>query len=324
MADRGRIFITRRIVDLDEALQRHNLSDEYAIEVWEGERAPDQATLRQKVQGCLGILTQLTDPIDAALMDAAPTLRVISQCAVGVNNIDLAAATQRGIAVGHTPGVLTDATADMTFALLLAAARHVVAGADYVRAGKWQGWSPTLFLGKAVQGATLGILGYGRIGQAVAMRAKGFAMRILAHRPSPERAAQDGVIAADFETLLRESDFLSLHVPLRADTYHLIGARELALMKPDAVLINMARGEVVDPQALYQALSAGRLGMAALDVTEPEPIPADHPLLSLPNCLIVPHLGSATIETRRAMTDLAVANLAAGLRGAPLIHRANP
>jgi glyoxylate reductase len=324
MAEQGRLFITRRIIALDEALAQHGLTENYAIEVWEGESAPDPETLRQKVRDCVGILTQLTDPIDASLMDAAPRLRVISQCAVGVNNIDLAAATQRGIAVGHTPGVLTDATADMTFALLLAAARHVVAGADYVRNGKWQGWSPTLFLGKAVYGATLGILGYGRIGQAVAKRAKGFAMRILAHRVSPEQAAQDGVIAADFETLLRESDFLSLHVPLRSENYHLIGKREFALMKRDAVLINMARGEVVDPQALYQALSTGQIGMAALDVTEPEPIPADHPLLSLPNCLIVPHLGSATVETRRAMTDLAVANLAAGLRGAPLLHRANP
>lgn len=324
MATDGRIFITRRIIGLDEALAQHGLAERYAIEVWEGERAPDRQTLRQKVGECVGILTQLTDPIDAELMDCAPRLRVISQYAVGVNNIDLAAATQRGIAVGHTPGVLTDATADLTFALLLAAARHVVAGADWVRAGKWQGWSPTLFLGKAVYGATLGILGYGRIGRAVARRAKGFAMRILAHRISAEAAAQDGVIAADFETLLRESDFLSLHVPLRPETHHLIDARALALMKSDSVLINMARGEVVDPQALYQALKAGQIGMAALDVTEPEPIPADHPLLSLPNCLIVPHLGSATFQTRRAMTELAVANLAAGLRGDPLLHRANP
>ncbi len=320
----GRIFVTRRIVGLDEALAQHGLAERYVIEVWEGESAPDRQTLRQKLPECVGILTQLTDPIDAELMDCAPRLRVISQYAVGVNNIDLAAATQRGIAVGHTPGVLTDATADMTFALLLAAARHVVAGADWVRAGKWQGWSPTLFLGKAVYGATLGILGYGRIGRAVARRAKGFAMRVLAHRVSAEEAAQDGVIAADFETLLRESDFLSLHVPLRPETHHLIDARALALMKPDSVLINMARGEVVDPQALYQALKAEQIGMAALDVTEPEPIPADHPLLSLPNCLIVPHLGSATLQTRRAMTELAVANLAAGLRGEPLPHRANP
>ncbi len=320
----GRIFVTRRIVGLDEALAQHGLAERYVIEVWEGESAPDRQTLRQKLPECVGILTQLTDLIDAELMDCAPRLRVISQYAVGVNNIDLAAATQRGIAVGHTPGVLTDATADMTFALLLAAARHVVAGADWVRAGKWQGWSPTLFLGKAVYGATLGILGYGRIGRAVARRAKGFAMRVLAHRVSAEEAAQDGVIAADFETLLRESDFLSLHVPLRPETHHLIDARALALMKPDSVLINMARGEVVDPQALYQALKAEQIGMAALDVTEPEPIPADHPLLSLPNCLIVPHLGSATLQTRRAMTELAVANLAAGLRGEPLPHRANP
>ncbi|MCE7949320.1 MAG: D-glycerate dehydrogenase [Chloroflexi bacterium CFX4] len=321
--DGGKLFITRRTISLDEALAQHGLMAAFQVEIWEGEGAPSPATLLEKAQGCVGILTQVVDPIDAAFMDAVPTLRVISQCAVGVNNIDLAAARERGIAVGHTPGVLTDATADMTFALLLAAARHVVAGADLVRAGGWRGWEPMLLLGKALQGATLGILGYGRIGQTVARRAKGFDMRVLAHRLSPERAAQDGVTAVDFEALLRESDFLSLHVPLRPETHHLIDAAALALMKRDAALINMARGEVVDPQALYKALHTGQIGMAALDVTEPEPIPADHPLVGLPNCLIVPHLGSATVQARRAMTQLAVANLAAGVRGEPLPHRAN-
>lgn len=319
-----KIFITRIVPALDEMLAEYKLTEQYEIDLWTEDAPVPYEVLLARSQGCLGVMTMLTDTIDAAYLAATPTLRVVSQCAVGVSNIDLAAAKARHIPVGHTPGVLTDATADMAFALLMAAARNVVVGADFVRAGRWQGWSPNLLLGQEVSGATLGIIGFGRIGKAMAARGRAFNMRVLAHRTTDETAAQYSVIAASLEQVLEESDFVSLHTPLTPSTHGLIGARELALMKPTSILINTARGEVVAPEALYEALKAGRPAMAALDVTSPEPIPMDDPLLTLPNCLIVPHLGTATLETRSAMTRLAVANLAAGLRGEPLLHQANP
>ncbi|HLY29333.1 MAG TPA: D-glycerate dehydrogenase, partial [Aggregatilineales bacterium] len=230
-----------------------------------------------------------------------------------------------GIPVGHTPGVLTDSTADMAFALMLGVARNIVPGAAYARSGQWKTGEPALLLGQPLHGATLGIIGYGRIGQAVARRSRGFEMRVLVYTRhlSEADAGRDGVQRASLEDLLRESDFVSIHTPLLPETHHLIGARELALMKLTAVIVNTARGEIIDPQALADALKHGRPGYAALDVTEPEPLPADHPLYGLPNCLIVPHLGSATVHTRLEMTRIAMANLEAGLRGAPLLHRAN-
>jgi lactate dehydrogenase-like 2-hydroxyacid dehydrogenase len=259
-------------------------------------------------------------------MDAIPTLKVIANCAVGVNNIDLAAANERGIPVGNTPDVLTDATADLAFALLLSSARHVVDGAAYVKNGQWKTWGPMLLLGRPVWGATLGVVGYGRIGRAMAMRGKGFGMKVLVaseHLTNSE-AIQDGVEKASLEEVLETCDFVSLHTPLTPKTHHLIGAVQLALMKPTATIINTARGEIIDPDALTAALIAGRPAFAAVDVTEPEPIPANHPLLGLPNCLIIPHLGSATLTTRRAMTDRAMANILAGLNGEPLPYRVNP
>jgi lactate dehydrogenase-like 2-hydroxyacid dehydrogenase len=315
-----RVFVTRRLIGLE------GYADQVEMDIWPDELPPAYGVLIERAAGCAGLLTTLNDRIDAALMDALPGLKVISQCAVGVNNIDLAAAKARGIPVGHTPGVLTEATADMTFALLLASARHVVAGAAYAKSGAWRTWIPTLLLGQAVGGATLGIIGMGRIGTAVARRARGFNMRVLAYSRTltAEAAAEVGAERAPLDRVLRESDFVSLHTPLTPDTHHLIGARELALMKPSATLINTARGEVVDPVALVAALRAGRPGYAALDVTEPEPLPPDHPLFDLPNCLIVPHLGSATEQTRRAMTDIAMQNLIAGLRGEKLAFQANP
>ncbi|MBX3064794.1 MAG: D-glycerate dehydrogenase [Anaerolineae bacterium] len=319
-----KVFVTRRIVGLEDYIAQYNLSHA-RIDVWEGTMPPPYEELVLRSRDCDGVLTMLTDKIDAAYMDSVPKLKVISQCAVGVNNIDLKAATELGIPVGNTPGVLTEATADIAFALLLSAARHIVPGYEYVKSGNWQTWDPLLLLGQQVWGATLGVIGYGRIGKAMALRGKGFNMRILASSRTltAEDAAKDGAELASMETILREADFVSLHTPLTKQTHHLIGARELALMKPTATLINTARGEIVDPGALFAALKQGRPGFAALDVTEPEPLPPDHPLLTLPNCVIVPHLGSATIQTRREMTRLAVANLAAGLRGAPLMHRAN-
>jgi glyoxylate reductase len=290
------------------------------VRSWDETFPPPYDTLREEAGAAKGLICMLTDTIDDALLEAAPQLKVVSQVAVGYDNIDLAAAAARGIAVGNTPGVLTAATADFTWALLLAAARRVVEGDAYVHDGRWQTWGLTLLLGQAVQGATLGIVGFGRIGQAVARRAQGFDMNVLYHSRSPHPAAADSLGAQyrDLDQLLCEADFVSLHVNLTQETTGLIGARELALLKETAVLINTARGPVVDTEALYEALDTGQIGYAALDVTEPEPLPVDHPLLTLSNCLVTPHIASATQATRTRMAQMAVRNCIAGVRGEPL------
>ena len=314
------VFITRR---LPEPALSH-LLDAVDAEVWQGELPPDPVTLRNKIVGRDGLLCLLTDKIDDDLMAAAGTqLRVISNCAVGVDNIDLQAATRRGIPVGNTPGILTETTADFAFALLMAAARRVVEADGYVRAGRWQTWGLTTLLGQDVFGATLGIIGYGRIGQAVARRAAGFGMRILVHdpKPIPESSA---LTQTDLPSLLAESDFISLHTPLNENTHHLIGPDEFARMKPCAILINTARGPVVDQDALFTALKTGQIACAALDVTDPEPIPADSPLLSLENLILAPHIASASQATRGKMASMAVENLLAGLAGERLPNCANP
>jgi len=296
------------------------------VEVWEEELPPPYEVLLEKVRDIDGLLSLLTDRIDTPLMDAAPQLRVISNYAVGYDNIDVAVATQRGIIVGHTPGVLTETVADFTMALLLAAARRVVEGERFVKAGKWKTWGPILLLGRDVHGATLGLVGLGRIGASVARRARGFTMRILYHdiarREDLERELD--LIYTDFETLLRESDFVSLHVPLTEDTHHLMSKDQFALMKPTAILINTSRGPVVDQRALNKALRSGEIAGAAVDVTDPEPIAPDDPLLSLDNCLIVPHMASASIATRTKMATMAAENLIAGLRGKMPPHPVNP
>lgn len=288
--------------------------------IWDEEFPPPYEEIVANIADKTGLLCLLPDQIDARLMDAAPQLKVISQVAVGYDNIDVAAAAARGIRVGNTPGVLTEATADFAFALLLAAARRVGEGLDYVRDGRWQTWGLTLLLGQDVHGATLGIVGLGRIGQAVARRARGFDMRVLYHSATrqPEVEQALGVAYASLDDVLRQADFVSLHVNLTAATRGLIGARELGLMKETAVLINTARGPVVDTDALYAALQSGQIAAAALDVTDPEPLPADHPLLALPNVLVVPHIASATVGTRTQMALMAVRNLIAGVRGEPL------
>jgi glyoxylate reductase len=262
----------------------------------------------------------LTDRIDAELMDAAPDLTVIAQVAVGYDNIDVEAAAERGIAVGNTPGVLTDATADFAFALLMTAARRIGEAYDYVRDGKWETWGLTLFLGQEVFGSTLGIVGLGRIGRAVAQRARGFDMKVLYYARSrrPDVEAELGVEYRNFEELLRESDYVSLHVNLTEETEGLMDAGAFALMKPAAILINTARGPVVDSEALYEALKTGQIAYAALDVTDPEPLPADHKLLTLPNCLVAPHIASATVASRTLMAQMAVRNCIAGVRGEAL------
>jgi lactate dehydrogenase-like 2-hydroxyacid dehydrogenase len=319
-----RVFVTRSIPDGGLDLVREACE----AEVWPGEGPPPREVLLEKVRGVDGLLSLLTEPIDAEVMDAAgPALKVISNFAVGYDNVDVAAATARGIPIGHTPGVLTDTTADMAFALLMAAARRIVEGADYVRAGKWYTWGPKLLLGYDVHGATLGIVGMGRIGQGMARRASGFDMKVIYYDPycDAEKGAELGAEPrCSLEELLVEADFVSLHVPLMESTHHLIDAEALARMKSTAVLINTARGPVVDPDALYNALVTGQIAYAALDVTEPEPLPDDHKLLTLPNCLVVPHIASASYATRTKMAVMAAENLLAGVRGERLPHCVNP
>lgn len=320
---KARVFVTRRIPE--KGLQA--VLEACQAEVWPEELPPDRATLLEKVRGVDGLLCLLTETVDAELLEAAgPGLRVVSNHAVGYDNVDVPACTARGVPVGNTPGILTDATADFAFTLLLSAARRVVEADRYVRAGRWRTWGPSLLLGADLQGATLGIVGFGRIGQAVARRAQGFGLRLLFSDPSAnlEAAQETGAQRVDLDTLLAESDFISLHVPLNDETHHLIDATALDKMKPNAVLVNTARGPVVDPQALYQALSSGRIAAAGLDVTEPEPIEPDDPLLALDNLVVAPHIASASRRTREQMSWLAAQNLIAGVNGERLPHCVNP
>lgn len=317
-----RVFVTRAI--REKGLEIVQAACQ--AEVWPGELPPGREALLGRVRGIDGLLCLLTDHIDAEVMDAAGSrLKVISNHAVGYDNIDVSAATARGILVGNTPGILTDATADMAFALLLAAARRVVEAEKFLRAGKWKTWSPSMLLGKEVAGATLGIVGFGRIGQAVARRAAGFDMRVLYHDPKPALGMDSpAVVQADLDTLLRESDFVSLHVPLTPQTQGLVDGSFLARMKPGAVLVNTSRGGVVDQAALYRTLKEGALFAAALDVTDPEPLPLDSSLLDLDNCLILPHIASATFHARDMMAHIAAQNLVLGIRGERLLHCVNP
>jgi glyoxylate reductase len=267
-------------------------------------------------------LSLLTEKIDKELLATAPNLKVVSNMAVGVDNIDVSACTARKIPVGHTPGVLTQATADLTFALLLASARRIVEAEAFVRAGKWRTWDPALLLGRELEGATLGIAGFGGIGQAVATRARAFGMRVI--YCSRREVRFDGAIRVEKPTLLAQSDFLSLHLPLSIETRHWLSRHEFSQMKEGSVLINAARGPIIDQAALLDALDLGRPSFAALDVTDPEPPAADDPLLKHPKVLVVPHLGSATLETRTKMAVLAADNLLAVLDGRRPKHVVNP
>ena len=315
-----KIFITRIIPDRGLALVKEHFP---TCDIWSADTPPAREELIQRVRGVDGLLCLLTEKIDGDLMDAAgPQLKVISSMSVGVDHIDVTAVTARGIPIGNTPGVLTDATADMAFALLFASARRVVEGEKYVRSGGWKTWNPKLLLGADFVGATLGIIGFGRIGRAVAKRAQGFDMHVIFYDPTAQPVY--GANPVDIDTLLRMSDFVSIHVPLTEGTRHLVNAEFLAKMKPNSILVNTSRGGVVDQSALYDVLKAEKIFAAALDVTDPEPLPMDHPLLELGNCLIVPHLGSASRHTRDMMSLLAAANLIAGLRGERLPNCVNP
>lgn len=313
MAQDWKIVVTRQIPEAGLALLR----DLGTVTVWEDELPPSAEQLDVLLGDADGALTLLTDRIDGAVLDRHPNLKVVSNFAVGYDNVDADAASERGVIVCNTPGVLTAATADHTWALLMAAARRIPESMEYVREGKWRTWGPLLLLGQEISGATLGVIGLGRIGKEVARRASGFGMRVLAHDEyqDAEFAARNDIQYADLDTVLRESDFVTLHVALTPETRHLIGSVEFGKMKPTAILINASRGPVVDTEALVSALQTGEILAAALDVTDPEPLPADHPLVNMDNCIVVPHTASATVQTRDAMATLAARNLVAGLEG---------
>jgi glyoxylate reductase len=318
----------------------NELTAQAQVVCWESDCPVTREWLLDHIPEADGLYCLLTDRIDEDVLRFGKRLRVVSTMSVGYDHIDIPMCNARSIPVGHTPGILTETTADLTFALLMASARRIVEGAEYVRQGHWAEWKPDLLLGQDIFGATLGIVGFGRIGQAVARRAGGFHMKVLAvrsprqNRESPESSEAMGINGeawdmppvgfVDLPTALAQSDFVSLHVPLTFRTQYMIGEPEFQMMKRSSILINTARGAVVDHAALYTALQQEAIGGAALDVTEPEPLPASHPLLTLHNCLVIPHLGSASTATRARMADMAVENVIAGLRGDRLPHCVNP
>ena len=310
-----KVYVARRIAK--EALDM--IAQNAEMELWPEELPPPYEVLLEKAPNIDGLLSLLTDKIDANLMKSAPKLKVISNMAVGYDNVDVPEATSRGIVVGYTPGVLTETTADFAFALLMAATRRVVEADAYTRKGQWKTWGPMVLLGQDIHRATLGLVGLGRIGMEIAKRAKGFNMKVIYYdelRRSTEEERELGVeYVPELSALLSRSDFVSLHVPLSPKTRHLISTAEFALMKPTATLVNTSRGPVVDQKALYEALKSKQILAAAIDVTEVEPIPLDDPLLTLDNIIIAPHIASASVATRTRMAVMAAENLIAGLRG---------
>jgi glyoxylate reductase len=296
-------------------------------EVWPEQLPPPHEVLLKKVAGCDGLVSLLTDRIDAGLLDAALRLKVVSNYAVGFNNVDVPAATARGVAVGNTPGVLTDATADMAFCLLIAAARRVVEGHLYGKANWWKTWEPLGHLGQDLAGRTLGVIGMGRIGFALARRCRrGWDMPVLYHDMFRNEAAEKelGARQVDLDTLLRDSDFVSVHTDLNDTTRGLFNLARFRQMKPSSVFVNTARGPIVVEKDLIEALKTGVIFAAGLDVTDPEPPAADSPLFSLPNLVVAPHIASATVGTRDAMAEICANNLLAGLRGEKLPAWVNP
>jgi len=306
----ARVFITRSFAF--DALDR--LRAEHEVDIWDHDTPPPPQALRERAQQADALLTMITERVDAELFDAAPSVKAVANLAVGTDNIDLEEAARRGIKVGNTPGVLTDATADIAFALLLGIARRLSEGEREVRKGRWAPWHPTHMVGGDLAGATLGIVGWGRIGQAMARRGEGFGMEVI------HSSRSSGI---PLDELLERADYVSLHTPLTPETRHLMGAPQFKRMKRTAYLINTARGGVVDQAALREALVRGEIAGAGLDVTDPEPLPPDDPLLTAPNLLVMPHVGSATFRTRARMADMAVDNLLAALAGRDMPHPAS-
>jgi glyoxylate reductase len=319
-----RVFVAREIPDEGLAPVR----DACEVDLWTDPLPPPRDELLRRVAGKDGLLTLLTDRVDAELLDAAgPQLKVVSNYAVGFDNFDIPELTRRRIPAGNTPGVLTETTADLAFSLMMAAARRVDEGSRYVRQGRWKTWGPMLLMGVDLHGATLGIVGFGRIGREMAKRASGFGMQVVYHDVHPATPDEERALNArrvEMDELLAGSDMISLHTNLTDETRHLIDAAALARMKPTAILVNTSRGPVVDQAALFEALRDGQIFAAALDVTDPEPMAPEDPLLTLENCLVVPHIASATGVTRGKMAAIAAANLLAGLRGDPLPSCINP
>ena len=322
--EKPRVLVTRLIPEV--GLRR--IVQECQAEVWEEPLPPPRDVLLKKIAGCDGVLSLLTERIDAELMDAAgPQLKVISNFAVGFNNVDVAEATRRGIRVGNTPGVLTEATADMAFALLISASRRIVEAHDYIREGNWKTWEPLGHIGQDLVGKTLGIVGMGRIGHALARRCHGgWNMRILYVDKFRNEAAEQDFDAqhVEWNTLLSESDFVSVHVDLNSETEGMFDRDAFAQMRPTAVFVNSARGPIHNQQDLYDALVQGEIFAAGLDVTNPEPLDLEDPLLKLSNCVIAPHIASGTVSSRNGMAEIAADNLLAGVRGDPLHCWVNP
>lgn len=322
MADKPLVLMTH---DLPPDWVKNSLKD-FRVILGDNDQRGIDNKLEEYLPETSGIICLLDDPIPATIINQAPHLKVISNMAVGTDNIDVDRCTSRGITVGHTPGVLTDGTADLTIALLLAVSRQLAEANQDARAGKWLNWEPTGWLGRDLKEATVGIIGLGKIGSAVAERLKPFGCKLIFTNRSSLPGKENNLNARQvtLDELLSTSDFICLHVPLTQETNGLIGKEAFAKMKTNAILINAARGQVVDTDALYEALVSNRILAAGLDVTDPEPLPPDHPLYQLSNCFITPHIGSATVNTRKVMAGIAIRNLLAGLQGEPLPYCVNP
>jgi glyoxylate reductase len=323
MTAKPMVFVTRILPEAGMKL----IKEACEAEIWQEPLPPPYAVIKQKVASCEGLVSLLTDKIDPELLDVAPQLKVVSNFAVGFNNIDIPAATARGIAVGNTPGVLTDATADMALCLLVTAARRIVEGHQYTLSGQWKTWEPLGHLGQDLAGRTLGIVGMGRIGYAMAKRCFGaWDMKILYHDHNRHAEAESKLQAkqVSFDTLLAESDFISIHTDLNEKTRGMFSTPQFKKMKRSAVLVNTARGPIVDQKALHEALTSGTIFAAGLDVTDPEPPAPDDPLLRLPNIVVAPHIASATIATRDQMAEICARNLIAGVTGQKLPAWVNP
>ena len=320
---RPKVFVARRIPDAG----LNAIAAACDVDVWPGQLPPPADELRRRVADCDGLVSLLTDRVDAALLDAAPKLKVVSNFAVGFNNVDVHACTARGVSVGNTPGALTDATADIAVTLLLAAARRIAESAADAKAGRWLTWEPLGWLGQDLAGRTLGIVGMGRIGFAAAKRLHhGWDMKVLytARGPKADADRDLGATRVEFGELLARSDFVSVHADLNPTTQGLFSTAQFAQMKRTAVFVNTSRGPLVDQAALAAALRGGTIFAAGLDVTDPEPLPPDHELYALPNCVIVPHIASATVETRNAMARMCADNVLAGVKGEALPNCVNP